>query len=157
MKSKNVSKMAIASLACFAFALAPTSMAHAAPSYSQGEDVVEVDVTIYEDGTILETEDDAIQTYADTSTELSNGTLQLRSNNCNYVRVSYVKRSGNPVTFRLGWSSGGTERTGGLHSNVSSGQTVSSTWNQTSVPGNILGFMTVDGQGRFQTPSVSCN
>lgn len=74
------------------FFLAPTSIAHAAPSCGQGEDVVEVDVTIYEDGTILETEDDAVQAYGDTSRELSNGTLQLRSNNCNYVRVSYVKR-----------------------------------------------------------------
>ncbi|MEU4783205.1 hypothetical protein AB0F97_01250 [Nocardiopsis alba] len=117
---------------------------------------MEVEITVYDDGRIVETGSDLDRMAGDTSTRLSNGTLSLRSNNCNYVRVSYVKRSGVSVNLKLGWFSGDAGRVSGTKRGVAAGETVSQTWEQVRVPGGVVGYMEVEGQGRFQTPSVGC-
>lgn len=130
-------------------------MSNVAHAEEEGQEV-EVEITVYDDGRIVETGSDLDRMAGDTSTRLSNGTLSLRSNNCNYVRVSYVKRSGVSVNLKLGWFSGDTGRVSGTKRGVAAGETVSQTWEQVRVPGGVVGYMEAEGQGRFQTPSVGC-
>ncbi|TQN30216.1 hypothetical protein FHX37_0077 [Haloactinospora alba] len=113
-----------------------------------------VEVTIYEDGTIVPA--DEPQPLGDSETELSNGLLEIQATNCTYVRISYNKYSGSPVDVKFGFYNSGNNPERGWINNVGAGQTVSEVWNQINTSGSVTGYMTARGQQQFNLPPVSC-
>ncbi|GHC78569.1 hypothetical protein GCM10007079_15970 [Nocardiopsis terrae] len=136
-----------------ALLLPATPVAHA----EQVTQEASVEVTIYDNGRIFETGSKTERMAGETSTKLSNGLLSVRANNCNYVRVSYAKHSGTPIDLQFGWFSGNAGEISGTKRNISAEDTVSETWSQVRIPGKVVGYMEVEGQGRYQTPPVSCD
>lgn len=92
-------------------------------------------------------------------TALSNGTLCVHTGwqqgNTIYVKDVYEKTGGGQIRARFGFNAKGDEYWDGGSFQQSRGQTKSYQWNRMpyrqGCPG-VVGFLSVDGQGRFQTP-----
>ncbi|MFC9795260.1 hypothetical protein [Streptomyces sp. NPDC057695] len=88
---------------------------------------------------------------------LSHGKRDLYPTFGTGVTTTYYKSGGSAVSVRLGWSLGGGSTTYSSYFTISSGQTVTKSW-QTSVNNlclNSTGFLSYSG-GTFQTPAAHC-
>jgi hypothetical protein len=93
---------------------------------------------------------------AERCTELSNGDLCIRTEGCNTVRVAYTKRRGDPIRTRFGFTHRGEERWDEGTFEQRRGQAKAYTWVGQRLEGQVIGFIQVEGQGRFEIPSVPC-
>ncbi|MFE4356734.1 hypothetical protein ACFU7Z_30460 [Kitasatospora sp. NPDC057518] len=90
-------------------------------------------------------------------TSLSNGTLCVRIKDArSTVEVTYSKSAGGAVTARFGFNYQGTDYNDAGAFSINAGETKSYAWHNLNVLCNsVVGFLSVTGQGRFQTPAVS--